>query len=299
MRYREIQEAPISNYKTLSDQPTSTASDPNGITKDPKNFAKRSSSYTHKQDRVLLTNPNAVQQMKKKWENTDYDFAIYVVNSKEARNHMEIGKVNREWLETNMPSIEPYIKEPDDEIIVLFTNNKGEKRVPMTPWIMAHRLAHAFSRYGTSSNGRTVSEYTSAEEEIKRVVVEMLKDDYGWSKLKKDDIWTEKNYNTNKMIERVYRKFFEAIGTFRSARSGNLRNDFEFLNEIIAQYIITGSIKFNPTPRLINLGRGNGTLRFKGKDKKESDEILEMLGRTLEYHVDSMMGQSVNGIFVM
>ena len=35
-----------------------------------------------------------------------------------------------------------------DVITVVFTNNTGDRRLPLTPWIMAHRIGHAVQATG-------------------------------------------------------------------------------------------------------------------------------------------------------
>jgi len=98
------------------------------------------------------------------------------------------------------------------------------------------------------------------------------------------------------------RKFFEEIGTFRSARNKKLREDFEFLNEVIAQYIITGKITFNPIPQKIVLKKAWGNdadgVRLRG-DPDDANQMLDTLSRDLEYYIENMFSQSIGRIFVM
>src|SRR5690606_27691325 len=55
--------------------------------------------------------------------------------------------------------------------------------------------------------------------------------------------------NNIQMRWTIRRKFLQALGTFKSAREGNLREYFEFHYEMFAQYLLQGEIKFNPLPR--------------------------------------------------
>jgi len=301
MRISEIAvgEAPISDYQTISDEPSSQRGDPTAISKDPEAFAKRSSSFTDKRDRVLTTNPKAVQQLKKKWEKIGEDVYVYVVNSKEARDHTEVGVVTREWLETQMPAIAPHIPQHEDGITILYTNNKGAEKVPMTPWIMAHRLAHAMAR-GKWQGGRDINEYSEAERSINDTVADILKTSYGYTPPSTDKYGNDRTSTVR--YEKIRKKFFEEIGTFRSARNKKLRADFEFLNEVIAQYIITGKITFNPIPQKIILTKAWGNDAdgiYLRNDEDMSNQMIQTLSRDLEYYVENMFSQSIGRIFVM
>jgi hypothetical protein len=242
--------------------------------------------------------------MQNKFEKTSEDFYFYMVNTKEARDFTEVGFVKWDWLKKNMPGIEPHIKEHEDGITVIFTNNKGGEKFVMTPWIMAHRIAHAFQRYGPGGNFRSVSTYGDAEDEIDRVVDEILETNYGYKTPEKTGAWARDDrwYENDKRRRLIRRKFFEAIGTFRSARNANLREDFEFLNEIFAQYLITGSIKFNPPPKKIVMrkawGNDSDALYLRDEDE-DAAHAVDTLSRTLEYHVENMLSQAIGSIFVM
>ena len=303
MRLKQFVEAPIEDYTTLSDRPDSKPGDSSSISKDPEAFAKRSSSFTDKRDRILSTNPKAVQQLKKKWARIGEEVYVYVVNTKEARNHTEVGVVDREWLEKNMPAVAPHIPEHEDGITILYTNNKGAEKVPMTPWIMAHRLAHAMARMTGMSGNRTISEYSEAERSINEVVNTILQDEYGYrGPTKRGSYRDEREAQSFRRFEILRRKFFEEIGTFRSARNKKLREDFEFLNEVIAQYIITGKITFNPIPQKIVLKKAWGNdadgVRLRG-DPDDANQMLDTLSRDLEYYIENMFSQSIGRIFVM
>lgn len=294
-----LNEVPLAGYKTLSDTPKSKRGDPNAVSDKPEDFEKRSSSYTDKRDRRLITNPHAVKRLKNIFaSDIPVDFYFYMVNTKEGRDFTEIGKVTRDWLKKNMPGVEPYIEDHEDSITVIFTNNKGDQKIPMTPWIMAHRIGHAFQRGRESPflGHRYISQYTDTTTEINRVIDTLLINGYGVRKPTGNKEYY--SYSDNNFAK-ARKKFYEAIGTFRSARKGKLRADFEFINELIAQYLITGEIKFNQIPKSF---KANGFhYRFKASDEEyeDSNDELQMLARDLEYYVDNILSQAVNGIYVM
>jgi hypothetical protein len=287
-----IKEAPIAGYKTLSDKPSSKRGDPSQISKDPTSFDKRSSSFTDKRDRRLVTSETSVKRLKNLFEKTTEDFYFYMVNTKEARDHTEIGFVDNEWLEKNMPAVAPHIEDHDDGITVIYTNNKGAEKIPMTPWIVAHRMAHAFSRYERSFNRmnlRHITEYSTAEEAINGITKDILRNNYGYHGEMRD-------------AGLLRKKFFEEIGTFRSARKKKLRADFEFLNELFAQYLITGEVEFNPLPKKIVMSKAWGhdaEAYYLRGDVEGAQSMLDMLSRDFEYYVESMLSQAIGKKFVM
>ena len=286
MRLCELIETPIAGYTTLSDKPTSPVGEPAEISTDPTEFDKRSSSYTDKRDRRLLTNPVAVERMKSLFQKTSEDFYFYVVNSKEARHHTEVGHVKRGWLEKNMPAIAPHIEDHPDGITVIYTNNKGDQKIPMTPWIMAHRLAHSFARRPDGKH--LVSEYKSASDAIDSVTDNILEYHYG-----------VRHPNKNRLARK---KFFQEIGTFRSARKGILREDFEFLNEVFAQYLITGAIRFNRPPEKMVLSKAWGNdseVYYLRNEQQDAVNMLDMLQNDLEYYIENMLSQAIGSIFLM
>lgn len=299
--FEYIVETPISTYKTLSDKPSSQRGDPSEIDDRPEQFAQRSSSYTDRRDRGLLTGEKAVQRMKNLFSKTETDFHFYMVNTKEARDYTEVGLVSRDWLEANMPAISNHIGTHDSGITVIFTNNKGAAKVPMTPWIMAHRIAHAFQRGFREGRGRPINSYTEAERAIDDIVDEILKYEYNVNYIPTRSDYYRDNSGIQK-YRLIKKKFFEAIGTFRSARKNMLREDFEFINELFAQYLITGENSFNPPPNKIVLSRAWGNdadaVYLRG-NKNTATQKLEMLARDLGYYFENMLSEAESRIFVM
>ena len=131
-----LQEAPIGDYKPIG------------------NFDK-SHSFRDKRDRTLITNPRSVECLKDKFNNTTHDFNMFFVNLPGAGRHAEvgilkggIGEVERRL--GKQVADEVSRSNLEDAINVIFTNNNGAEKMVMTPWIIAHRIAHAFARV----NGR-------------------------------------------------------------------------------------------------------------------------------------------------
>jgi hypothetical protein len=259
-----INEAPISDFNLIGD-------------------FEKNSSFRHAQDRKILTSPKAVEKIKKKWAKTDDDFNMMFVNSPEANRHTEVGEVSKDWLLKNMPKAYPQMELSDDKINIIFTNNKGDERAPMTAWIIAHRFGHALQR-------SQITDYKEAMKNIDNTFYQVLQE-YG----------IKKQYGYHVGYSKLMRSFCTAIGTMKAARDKNLRNDFEFKHELLSQYIITGTIKFNKIPMSLGVFRGP-QYRFKGDqdDMEECNGLLDTFGSDLErYYFPGVLSACVGRIFVM
>lgn len=231
----ELFEAPISDISHIGDW-------------------EKNSSFRHEQDRKLLTNPKAVTKIKSMWRfPDDITYNIILINNAEANRWTEEGVVPHTKLKEMFPrtfsEIAPLIR--DDEVNIIFTNNKGDARVPMTGWVMAHRFGHAMLRYQKNYY------FNEAVAIFERHLAELM-DDYG---VRSDGY----RQSTPALTSTVSRHLAHAIGTFKSARDRKLRNTFEMIHELFAQYIITGTVKFNPPPRYIKAG--NKTFIYKYDDE--------------------------------
>lgn len=285
MRYREISEAPIDDLTHVGDW-------------------TKSSSFRHEQDRKLLTNPKALRKITAQWERTPVSFNVYLVNNKDGRVHGEVGEVSREWMEKNLPTTAPHIEIKPDAVNLLFMNNTGDERVPMTGWIMAHRFGHVVSRYnmgqGTTPRGNTMgmqrqfADFGDAREAINSTMTSILNDGYGLKLRQTSGGWfgPEGDYLVG---------FYQHIGTMRSARTGNIRNEAEFTLELLAQYMLTGKIKFNPIPAHFSKGR-KVHARFQGPeaDMDYYNGMLDDLADgTLNYMFENLLHNCVGKILVM
>jgi hypothetical protein len=89
----------------------------------------------------------------------------------------------------------------------------------------------------------------------------------------------------------------------KSAQSGDLLNYNEFFHELLAQYLISGKIKFNPLPNFIQLDNkkmyGHDISRKIYKKNNSSDNDLEWLSDEFEYALDAVLDSATNKLFVM
>lgn len=274
---KSLLEAPLTTFQTIGD-------------------FDRGHSYTSKVDRALIKNPVHVQKVKDFFKNTEKNFDFYFVNTKEARHYTEVGKVTPEFIFDQL-NIKPTQlangRIERDNITVFFTNNKGDEKVPMTAWMIAHRFAHVVAR-----------EYHFKDELFK------------WTTDKLNEIL--ENFSTHltrgKYSQgygddsyRSYRKAIELlcnqIGTFKSARDFNLRNPFEFHCELLAQYLKTGEAKFNKLPSSLITGYAafgrKQTAGISPEKLTDAQEILDDFARDYPYYAETALGSIIGDIFVM
>lgn len=277
-----LHEAPIGDYQTFGD------------------FKKRH-SVRDKRDRMLMTHPRSVERLKKKFENTEYMFNLFFVNTPQAKDHMEVGLVKLDWVRQNLGDevADAIAKtEHEDAISIVFTNNNGSERMPFTAWIAAHRIGHAFAR----EKGRRSehNQYRQASNHLINQLSQIMEcygdQNFPHTENKLSGYSSDERTRSNQRVNQLtLLHFFQQVATFKSAREGNVRDWFEILNELIAQYLTTGRIKFNKPPKSF----GGKARKYYLKNEEEANDLVETLARDMQYMIDDIMGSLCNQILVM
>ena len=194
----------------------------------------------HKYDKPsvkLLTKEGYLEKLKSKFaKNISIDFNLFFVKSKEAAQHAEVGIVDPNRLSSMISDVDvqPIINSINpNAITIVFTNNVGDSKVLLTPWMIAHRTGHVL--YRGNFNDRIlkkewellISDYVNTLKHCFNIDV----DRFGRGMSKQD---------TAKL-----KKLFHSVGTFKSARTNNIVRPFEFIYEVFAQYLVEGEITFN------------------------------------------------------
>lgn len=279
MKILDLLEMPIDRYETIGD------------------FSKNS-SFKDKRDRMLITHPKSIERIKKKFDASDITFDFIFVNNANARKYTEIGKVDPDWVKNKLGE-DVYnaidFNKDKDKITIIFTNNNGSQRMPMTAWILAHRIGHA----ARIDNFRLNVIYEGLHNSIIENVGYILEEWYNVSNFPKSSkhmygVMTRNNIRPNQL---TYRDFFYAIGTFKSAREKKLRDWFEVCNELIAQYLTTGKITFNKAPLYFGV---RGRKYYTNKDDLDDiNDYLDSVARTIDYYIDMLFGSLYGSILVM
>lgn len=278
MKLHDLFETPIQTFKTIGD-------------------FSRNSSFRKQRDRLLVTVPGSVQRIKEKFENTHFDFHLYFVNSAKANKFTEEGPRDIEWVREYLgEEVADEVGQADaTAITVIFTNNKGAEGMPMTSWIIAHRIAHVLAR-GELNGDRNEAWFKARDTLIEAT-------DYIFNSAYRHEMETgPRNPGGYELGSRAnqlrYMNFWQQVGTFKSARDANIRDWFEVLNELFAQYLTTGTLKFNPLPRVIN---GKYPMHMRGGEfeQREAQLKLDATVGTLTRDFDGALVVATGKIWVM
>lgn len=285
-----LAEAPVQDYETFG------------------NFNK-GSSFRKEQDRKMITSPKAIKNIHKKWGKIPYDFNLYFLNSAKGNNHTEVGRVSPDWVKQNLdPSVTQKLEQQnsagklDDAITIIFTNNKAAERMPMTPWTIAHRFAHAVRRVKGMNDSKGT--YVDAEKHLVSQTAELMQY-YGKSDFKPErelGFYNSGDRDVTRKDQLAMIYLFQHLATFKSARDKNLRDWFEIMNEIFAQYIISGgTIKFNPAPQCFGGGAFGKKQQYcaKADEMEDLNAHVQMLARDMGYMIDQVLSSAVGNIYVM
>jgi len=278
MRAQEfISEAPLADYEPLGD-----------FTK-PGPFRGA--------DKRLVPHPTNKLKTARFFEQTPYNFRLFFSNIPGTGRFSEYGPMGPNEIRNNFSKevADQIIAGSEDSITVLFVGNKGDSKVMLTPWIMAHRIGHAIQAGERRQGGKGA--WAEAERHFFKGINQILTDYYGKSSSNKYD--TQVNWNMNK----EYAALFNAIGTQRSSRTGQIRRPYEFLYEMFAQYLGTGKITLNPLPQSQGYGRkawGRSTqsLNMRG-DLEETKYTTEVLARDMEIMFGDVLSSLEGKILVM
>jgi hypothetical protein len=252
-------------------------------------------------DKKLVPHPKNIEKATKFFEQTPYDFRLFFSNVPGTGRYSEYGPMSPEQIKQIFKDqADEIINGSEDAITVVFVGNKGDSKVMMTPWIMAHRFGHSIQAGVRKNSGW--SAWSEAENHFFSTVNNILEEYYGKA------YRGANTYRTNIKWDMTpeYNALFNAIGTQRSSRTGQIRRPYEFLYEAFAQYLGTGKITFNPLPTNLTYGRkvfGNPTkymnIKPEFRDEGERQQAAEILARDMELMFDDVLSSSVGKIFVM
>jgi hypothetical protein len=254
-------------------------------------------------DKKLVPHPTNQLKTQKFLEKTPHDFRLFFSNIPGTGKYSEYGPADAAKLQEIFgdEQAQQIINDSDDAITVVFVGNAGDAKIPLTPWIMAHRFGHSIQAGMRRNKGW--SAWSEAEKHFFTQVNQMLEEYYGKASSSRFGV-TPNSMRGDLTPE--YNALFNTIGTQRSSRSGEIRRPYEFLYELFAQYLGTGKITLNPLPA--NLGYGKkawGTptkylnIKPEFRDESERADATDMLANDMGYMFDDVLSSSVGKIFVM
>lgn len=256
--------------------------------------SEKGKSFNDKRDRKMLANSRLEDIARKKFGKTPYILNLYFVNRQGLRKFTETGSKDLNWVKENIgedvaEKIKPHYQE-EDNINVVFVSNVADDKHPMTPWIMAHRISHAI--YADRNNPAVAQ----LDEALVQFFVQFL-ENYGISLPYK-----KRMYQFSSKEQEFFKYVIQSIGTFRSAKKGNIRNPYELLHELFAQWVISGgNLKFKDAPRILSKGRGNNQFNLSTDEAgvEEANEAIQMLKNTLEIVMNDYATTATEGVLIM
>lgn len=252
-------------------------------------------------DKRLVPHPTNQLKTQKFFEKTPYDFRLFFSNIPGTGRYSEYGPMQPEQIkEIFGDQAQQILDGSDDAITVVYVGNKGDSKVMLTPWLMAHRFGHAIQAGVRRNSGW--SAWSEAEKHFFSVINNTLEEYYGKIKSQTPGVTSKVNYN----LTPEYNALFNAIGTQRSSRTGQIKRPYEFLYELFAQYLGTGQVTLNPLPTNLGYGRkvfGNPTkymnIKPEFRDENERKQAADILANDMQYMFDDVLSSSVGKIFVM
>jgi hypothetical protein len=282
MKINEIlTEAPVADYEPIGD------------------FEKKG-QFQHTVDKKLVVHPTHIEKVYKFFQNTPYNFRFFPVNLPGLRAHRESGEASPEKIQKIFgKQADKILQNHENSITVVFLGNYGADRVMMTSWIMAHRFGHAIQAT-RQSDPYTKTAWSKAGSVLFGNINRILGEYYGIS--------SRQSYNSAVKwdLAKQYSALFNAIGTQRSSRTGQINRPYEFLYELFAQYLQSGEVKLNPLPVSMSYGRkawGRPT-RFASIQPEYRDELsraqeTEQLAVDLQHAFKQVLKSSVGKIYLM
>jgi len=269
--------------------------------------------------------------MRRKFNATGYVFDFIFVNTSQAAEWNEHGPATPEWVLEKLGQDVFNKLSPDrsDVITVIFVGNDAASWYMSTPWILAHRIGHAINRavLGTSVLGNQWKEFHKT---IFLGMRDIMANLYGmdvssdrrpnnyhsYGRNREDDL-----RNSFRVQPRSFPKLDVArsdtgkhflqvlathMGSFRSARENNLRAYFEFENELLAQFLTTGKVRFRPPPMTLKGGPSNNRWWFSGHRNYTPDQFrtyaedyAESLATDCEAQLHNVLEAAKGSILVM
>ena len=249
-------------------------------------------------DKKLI--PHPVNQLKTQQflSNSPHDFRLFFSHIPGTSKYREYGPMKPDVAEVIFgDDAAKILNGHENAITIVYVGNSGDSKVPLTPWVMAHRFGHAIQA-GHRMNSKQGGAWSDAENYFFSTVNRLLDRAYGKP--------GKPGGNLKYELTPEYNALFNALGTQRSSRTGKIRRPYEFLYELFAQYIKDGRIILNPLP--ISLGYGHRAwghptrymnLKQEYRDEDTRQAEAQGLADDLSGYFAEVLRRAVGKIYVM
>jgi GNAT superfamily N-acetyltransferase/ribosomal protein S18 acetylase RimI-like enzyme len=243
-------------------------------------------------DKKLI--PHPVNQLKAQrfFEKTPYNFRLFFSNIPGTGKYSEYGIMDPDTVKIIFGDAgEQIVAGHENAITVVYVGNSGDSKVMLTPWMMAHRLGHAIQVGARGQMRNQQQPWKAGEDHFFGQVNSMLEEYYGKS--------GQPGGNLKAELTPEYNALFNAMGTQRSSRSGEIRRPYEFLYEIFAQYLGTGTVTFNALPANLGYGRrawGNPSRYLNIKPEYRDETVRKQAAEVLSYDMELMFNDALSNV---
>ena len=260
-------------------------------------------------DYKLVTHPVHIQKVTDFFQRVPHDFRFFMSNLPGMRKYQESGEKTPQEIQQMFGEkiAREILQDTGDAITVIYIGNYGQNKVMMSPHTMAHRVGHAITAAGRYERSKVIPEWTELYNHFFNQLKKIVVDCYQRPESNRYDYFTTRQQSVD--MEAKYMALMYQIGTLKSSRERNLNNTYEFLYEMLAQYIRTGKVTLNPLPISAGYGRlvGWKTKSFQKyirinsecSDELYRTEVTQRLARDMGILFGQVLGGCVGKIFVM
>ncbi len=247
--------------------------------------------------RKLVTNPKAVKKIRDVFKKTPYTFNFYIVNKPKSDWNKSKGIYSLDEVIKVLPELKEYLKKDPNSISIVYTTNFTNPRnfVPMTGWILAHRIAHILQIAGKGSPIRDL--FFEIEADLHNLIIDINQNVYGLD-LKRHKIGT--GMPAMAIATDASKELLQAIATMRSARMKKLLNNADWGAELLAQYLIGGGIRFNSLPDELNSSPDKYIVGKEANQNKEKyNKLIQEFAKTTTDKFTKVFDSMVGSVFVL
>jgi hypothetical protein len=200
-------------------------------------------------DLKLLNNPKAIEKVKSIWLKSDVNLNLIFVNREHLVQNPTQNRRPYSGERTRMSSADqtavgdftPHSLLKQDAINFIILGNWGGGKVPLTGWIIAHKLGHAIldDYSGVGAVGSKYPGWSNGPRRIKKEITSGL--NYYQSKFEEDS----PQWMLIADIKSSFEDETQLFGTYKSARDSKVADASEAILEMFAQFILTGKVTFS------------------------------------------------------
>jgi hypothetical protein len=263
-----------------------------------------------KNDAKLLTNPKNMEKLYSVFSKSKYDFVFhYIENSGISDRNREYGKVSKAETKALLPNvsqelIDEIFSDTSGAITVIHTSNQSSEKMPLTPWVHAHRVFHTIDStsadiIGVFEQRDMITNFYSKvySQPVRRDGTKFTNDEHFIFLTSVEDhtVVDQLPYDTLDYIQGL---FSNSVGTMLSSRQGKIPHEFhgEFVFECGAQYILSNKLTFeNRLDKTLHCGEYD--FKLLGDDIVERE--LNIIKQRMESMYKKVLDDSVGKVFIM